>query len=63
MMPYIRKPLIIASVSRPAITSRPPYHMIAAIEPKPRNIMMVANSELESAMRTADWNAFWMALP
>ena len=63
MMLYMRKPLIMASVSRPAITSRPPYHMIAAIDPNPRNIMTVANNEFENAMRTEAWNVFRIARP
>jgi hypothetical protein len=46
VIPYIRKPVIIARLSRPAMTSRPPNHMIAAIEPKPRNIITELNDEL-----------------
>jgi hypothetical protein len=45
-MPYIKNPVIMATLSRPAMTSRPPYHMIAAIEPNPKNIMIEPNTEL-----------------
>src|SRR5207249_1928259 len=36
----------LANDCRPAITSCPPYHAMAPIEPKPRNIIRDANDEL-----------------
>ena len=60
-IPYIRKPVIIARVSRPAMTSRPPYHMIAAIELNPRNIMIEMNRELKAAIRSDGWRVLLIA--
>src|SRR5438445_10984941 len=36
----------LANDCRPAMTSCPPYHAMAPIEPKPRNIIRDANDEL-----------------
>ena len=58
VMKYIRKPVIMARVSRPAITSRPPYHMTAAMEPKPRNIISDPKAELYTAIRSESWKVF-----